>query len=229
MIVDARQIAVTGPDAGSAAAFLSELQRALSDEVTLIEKARDGFEVAYEVTPLTWKDGAYAPGETARLARAPKAGIWIEPLLRPETAQDGEVLRPRMFRRPAGQLVCRVHAVKHAAFFITVLRNAPELMDATKLGAAGMSHDRPGFHQRYIIDMAVHDRVLTKIGLNLVAKLLGLDLIRKAAFDAAVEYAREGKGAACRLRPEVFGDFRGDARSSNSRLPQPGASAGTAP
>jgi hypothetical protein len=95
-----------------------------------------------------------------------------------------------------------------------MLRNAPELMDATKIGARATAHDFPGFHQRYIFDMAVHDRVLTKIGLNLVAKLLGLDLIRKPAFDAAVSYAREGKGAVYKLPPEssaTFADMLGPA------------------
>jgi hypothetical protein len=70
--VNAGQIAVTGRDAGSASAFLSELQNALSDEVTLIEKSREGFEVAYETTPLIWNDEAYAPGATATHARPPK-------------------------------------------------------------------------------------------------------------------------------------------------------------
>jgi hypothetical protein len=55
---------VTGPEASSAAAFLSELQKALSEEV-LIAKTREGFEVAYETTPLIWTDDAYAPGEAA--------------------------------------------------------------------------------------------------------------------------------------------------------------------
>jgi hypothetical protein len=202
--VNAGHIAVTGGDAASASAFLSELKKALSDEVTLIEKTREGFEVAYATTPLIWKDDAYAPGETVTHARPPKTGLWIEPLIRPETAEDGEVvLLPRIFRRPAGQLVCRADAAGHVALFLTVLRNAPELLDASKVGAAGIAHDRPGFHQRYLIDVSVHDRVLTKIGLNLVAKLLGLDLIRKPAFDAAVTYAREGTGGVYKLPPEI--------------------------
>jgi hypothetical protein len=198
---------VTGPEASSAAAFLSELQKALSEEVTLIAKTREGFEVAYETTPLIWTDDAYAPGEAATHSRPPKAGIWIEQLIRPETAQGGEALLPRMFRRPTGQLVCRADAIEHAAFFLTVLRNAPELLDSSKVGAAGTAHDRPRFHQRYIIDMSVHDRVLTKIGLNLVAKLLGLDLIRNPAFDAAVAYARAGNGAIYKLPPQASAEF----------------------
>jgi hypothetical protein len=221
LIVNAGQLAVTGPEASSAAAFLSELQKALSEEVTLIAKTREGFEVAYETTPLIWTDDAYAPGQAATHARPPKAGIWIEQLIRPETAQGGEALLPRMFRRPTGQLVCRADAIEHAAFFLTVLRNAPELLDSSKVGAAGTAHDRPRFHQRYIIDMSVHDRVLTKVGLNLVAKLLGLDLIRNPAFDAAVAYARAGNGAIYKLLPE--------ARCAASGSTQPQASVGASP
>jgi hypothetical protein len=71
------------------------------------------------------------------------------------------------------------------------------------VGAAGTAHDRPGFHQRYTIDMSAHDRVLTKIGLNVVAKLFGLDLIRKSEFDGAVTYAREGVGGVYKLPPET--------------------------
>ena len=55
--------------------------------------------------------------------------------------------------------------------------------------------------------MSVHDRVLTKIGLNLVAKLLGLDLIRIPAFDAAVAYARAGNGAIYKLPPQASAEF----------------------
>lgn len=39
--------------------------------------------------------------------------------------------------------------------------------------------------------------------MNLVAKFLGLDLIRKPAFDAAMAHAREGKGAVLKLPPET--------------------------
>jgi hypothetical protein len=92
-----------------------------------------------------------------------------------------------------------------------------------------MAHDRPGFHQRYLIDMSVHDRVLTKIGLNLVAKLLGLNLIRKPAFDAAVAYARDGRGAVLKLPPETSAqltDMLGPALPDRALLPIPNPNGG---
>ncbi len=75
--------------------------------------------------------------------------------------------------------------------------------------------------------MSVHDRVLTKIRSNLVAKLLGLDLIRKPDFDAAETFAREGRGAVLKLPPETsvqLTDMLGPAlpdRHNLSLLPIP--------
>jgi hypothetical protein len=76
--------------------------------------------------------------------------------------------------------------------FLTLLRQVPELTDSGKTDMTAMTEGKPGIHQRYHFDMAAYDTVLTKIGLNLVAKLLGVPLIRNPAFDSAVTYARDG-------------------------------------
>ena len=207
VVVDAQQIAFTGRDAASVAAFLSGLCAAFSDDMALIEKIRNGFEVGYEVTALSWKDGAYTPGDTTTSSRPPAAGFWVEPLTRPATAQEGETIPPRIFQRTTGQFVVRVSGVRQAAIFLTVLRNAPELMDSTTVAAATPTQAQPEFHQRFNFDMAAYDRTLTKIGLNLVAKLLGLDLIRNPAFDAAVAYARDGVGGVYKHSPERSVEF----------------------
>jgi len=53
----------------------------------------------------------------------------------------------------------------------------------------------PRVHLRLGIDLAGYDRIFTKIGINLCASILGLDLVRSPAFDRAVDYARDGIGA----------------------------------
>jgi hypothetical protein len=222
VVVDAQQIAFTGPDTNSVTKFLSELRAAFVDEIVLIAKTKNGFEVGYEVTPLSWKDDAYTPGDTTTNSRPPAAGFWVEPLTRPATAQEGETIPPRLFQRTTGQFVARVSGLKQAGIFLTVLRNAPELIDGTKVTAATSTQAQPGFHQSYIFDMAAYDRTLTKIGLNLVAKLLGLDLIRNAAFDAAVAYARDGIGGVFKYSPEnsvKFADALGSAIPETHMLP----------
>ena len=207
VVADAQQAAVTGPDAASITAFLAKLRMAIANEITVIAKRPDGLEVAYDVTVLSWQDGVYTLGDTATNVRPPKAGIWIEPLTLPVTAEEGDILLPRIFRRSAGQLVCRVNDAGQAAMFVTVLRLTPELMDGGRIDGTAMGTAKPGFHQRYNFDIAAYDRVLTKIGLNLVAKLLGLPLIRDPAFDAAVAYARDGAGGVYKYPPARTVEF----------------------
>lgn len=223
VVADAQQAAVTGPDAASITAFLTELRVAIANEITVIAKRRDGFEVAYDVTVLSWQDGVYTLGDTATNVRPPKAGIWIEPLTRPVTAEEGDILLPRIFRRSAGQLVCRVNDAGQAAMFVTVLRLTPELMDGGRIDATAMGTAKPGFHQQYNFDIAAYDRVLTKIGLNLVAKLLGLPLIRDPAFDAAVAYARDGAGGVYKYPPERTVEF---ANALGPPMPGPAPNGG---
>ncbi len=202
LVVDAGQAATTGPDAGSLQTFLSEMRAAISGDVNLIEKKREGFEVGYEVTSLSWREDAYAPAQTVTSAKPPKTGIWIEPLAVPATVGEGTKLLPRIFRLPAGQLVCRVNDVGQAATFLTVVRQVPELTDNGKIDMTVMATGKPGIHQRYQFDIAAYDRVLTKIGLNLVAKLLGVPFIRSPAFDSAVAYARDGAGCVHKYPPD---------------------------
>lgn len=207
VFVDAQRVGMSAQDGPSMSAFLSTLKQSMPDEVTLIEKAREGFEVAYRLTTLGWADGAYSVRETATQSRPPKTGFWVEPLVRPATARDGELLPPRIFQRLAGQLVCRADSTEQAARMLAVLRNVPEVWDSSSVSPPPLTEDQTGYHQRYAIDMAVYDRVFTKIGLNLVAKLLGLDLVRNDAFDSAMAHAREGIGGIYKLPREASGQF----------------------
>lgn len=202
IVVDAGQAGTAGPDAESLRAFLSELRTAISGDVTLIEKKREGFEVSYDVTSLSWSEDAYAPTRTETSAKPPKTGIWIEPLAMPVTVGEGCKLLPRTFRLPTGQLVCRVKDAGQAAVFLTTLRRAPEMIGGRNIDATAMAKGNPGIHQRYEFDFAAYDRVLTKIGVNLVAKLLGVPFIRDPAFDSAVAYARDGVGGVYKHPPD---------------------------
>lgn len=201
LVLDAEHTAFTGADVDSVRAFLSDLRAAISGDVTLIEKKRTGFEVSYEVTALSWKDEAYAVARSNTSAKPPRIGIWIEPLVLPATVKEGGKFLPRIFRLPAGQLVCRVNDVVQAATFLSLLRQAPEVTDGGKIEMTAMASGKPGVHQRYQFDATAYDRVLTKIGLNLVAKLLGVPLMRDPAFDSAVGYARDGIGGVYKYPP----------------------------
>lgn len=187
---------IYGANAGVLSDFIDALQRGLADNTVLIEKTTSEFEVHYPITPIAWTNDAYAVGDTTPMLRPPKGGFWIETIHQPPTAQGNKPVLPRVFRRPGGQIVCRAISPRQAAGLLTIVRKSPDLFAAKgRLGGAEqVEQEQPGVHQGYNVDLSAYDRVLTKIGLNLVAHLLGTDFVRDAAFDAAAEYAREGKG-----------------------------------
>ncbi|MGO8844263.1 MAG: hypothetical protein ACLQFI_02735 [Methylocella sp.] len=197
----AGETAITGPNHNDVREFLARLQNVLADEVILIEKRKEGFEVAYQTTPLTWTDEAYMAGESKSSSSAPKEGLWLEPLTRPETASNGERLPFAVFALPKGQLVCRGESPALASALLTFLRQNPQIRSTDQVDATTSSDDAPGVHLGFNFDMAAYDRVLTKIGLNLVAKLLGVAFVRNVAFDSAVDYARNGVGGVYKVEP----------------------------
>ena len=221
---------ITGSDHADVYDFLARFQSALTDDVILIEKRKDGFEVVYLTTTLTWTNESYAVGETTSSSRPPKVGLWLEPLVRPETASDGERLPFVVFGLPRGQLVCRANSPALAGALLTFLRQNPQVRQPSQVGAATESDPTPGVHLRFGTNPETDDRVLIKIGLNLVAKLLGVGFVRDEAFDRAVDYARAGAGAVYKA-PPTTADVLGPAitdRHVMALLDGPGANGGHA-
>jgi hypothetical protein len=113
-------------DAESGKVCLDVLRLALGETVTLVEKVREGAEFRFYATPLTWDSAtdSYQSGGREGNAKPPKTGgIWVELLDPSPTTQGGPAkLPPRIFRRPAGQLVCRVSAPGQAKPLLSLFR-----------------------------------------------------------------------------------------------------------
>jgi hypothetical protein len=194
---------VVARDVPAAREFKAALESVLVDEVMLIEKrVQPGTEKpTFMLTALTWAEGRYSTGEPKEARQPPKDGVWIEPLEKPATAPAEALLPARVYQRTAGQFVCRSPDVAVAALLLSALRDhlhevvvpddVPQQADAA-----------PGVHQRLRYDLAAYDRVLTKIGVNLCAKLLGPEYVRQREFDTAKHYARTGEGAVLKMRPD---------------------------
>ena len=75
------------------------------------------------------------------------------------------------------------------------MRLNPELIKTDQVQAVPTSAEAPDIHLRLEADNKAHNRVLTKIGLNLVAKMLGEEFVREPEFDASVAFARDGTGS----------------------------------
>jgi hypothetical protein len=207
VFVDAQSAAVSGQDPPSLKAFLAQLRASIADRMSLVEKNREGFEVVYKVTALTWSDGEYFIDQPKTVSKPPTDAIWLEALTLPATVQDPLLLPPRIFQRRGGQIICRAAAVENAASVLTVLRNAPELLDTGNVDSLHPAAAQASFHQRYTFDLGAFDRVLTKIGINVVAKVLGVDVVRDAAFDDSVDYARDGTGGVRKYSAENSAKF----------------------
>lgn len=207
LFLEANKWASTAADDTSLRAFLAALARLIGSQITVIEKAREHSKVVYRVTPLRWEHDAYVIETTSVARKPPTDGIWFEPLTLPATAQQQGKLPSRIFQRPAGQLVCRVAKFEHVPIALTAIRTNPHALAAPTGPSPKAMPNLGGIHQQFVMDMAAYDRVLTKIGVNLCAKLFGPDFVRTSEFAKVKDYARTGKGGVYKHPPETSAAF----------------------
>lgn len=98
----------------------------------------------------------------------------------------------RLFMRAGKQLNARADAADDVATILTFLRSNP--LSQTSEGTTARTGEAH-IHQSLTIDMNAYFRVLTKIGINMCAKLFGPDFVRAPAFSVAKDYARLGTGS----------------------------------
>lgn len=210
IVAPPNQVTVAATDMRGANKLVGELG-SLADQLTICVKERDGPDVHFHLTPLTWLENGYLVGEAARQSKAPHDAIWLEPLERPAT-NPTSVLTPRVFRRTNGPLVCRAGSIDDAARLLTFIRaNHSGLVVPAETPAT--ITNTPRIHFRQLMDLAAYDRVLTKIGVNLCAHLFDAEAVRTSAFNAAREYARTGVGSVRKWPNEV-------AQAHSDRFPR---------
>lgn len=198
--VPPNMISVTGTNVASVSMLVAELG-SLGDTLTICEKIREGLEIHFQLTPLTWDGERYLAGTAAGETKAPRDAIWLEPLERPATEPVG-LLTPRAFRRAKGPMVCRAGSVEDAARLLGFIRTNHSAL-VVPAGTKVKVTENPGIHLRQSMDGIAYNRVVTKIAFNLCAHLLGAEAVRAPAFDAARDYARLGTGRSRQLPDDV--------------------------
>lgn len=186
------------PDAEVGREFFGLLRNATADSPVLVQKVKTGFEVGYRTVGLTWdkKKEEFLASAPEIAAKPPKqAGevIWVEELVMPLTSKSASKLTPRVYRRSQGQLVCAVLRADDAPRFLTHLRRSADVFTISD-DTVPIETPANDVHLALQIRVDVHDRVMTKIGINLAAKLFGLDFVRRPEFARAKDYARTGRG-----------------------------------
>ncbi|MEY9543101.1 hypothetical protein ABIE85_006161 [Bradyrhizobium diazoefficiens] len=192
---DSFEHAVTGGDAKTTNEFLQELADLLRrDQIEVIEKRHSGDKAIFLSMPLDWNGAVYVAGQQQQVPKVPKPCIWFEERVRPATVDPMAILPSAVFRRPEGQIICRVPEVRSVATLLSLLRLHPSVWQPSMLSDRIEKVDEPDMHSRFAPDPQADRRVLTKIGINLCACRLGAALVRHPAFDIGVEYARMGQG-----------------------------------
>lgn len=187
--------AVTGGNLTETSEFLQELVELLKlDHIEVIEKQTNGNKTTFLSMPITWDGSFYVAGQPQTVATIPKPCIWYDERLRPANVDPNAILPSAIFKRPEGQIVCRVPAAPSVATLLSLLRRLPHVWQSTILPDKIEKVDGPDIYSRFSPDPEAERRVLTKIGVNLSAFLLGEATVRHPAFDRAVEYVRAGHG-----------------------------------
>jgi hypothetical protein len=180
----ANEYGVVAPDRESADQLFATVRQRLGDEIVLIEKhgAR-----LFTATTLEWTADRYVAVSSASLERPVANAIWFEPEYLPPSAERKPAWT--LFQRSGGQLVGRAPDLNHLRGMLSVLRtDLSQLSEAFDVSDTPTSTTQPGVHMEVMSDQSAIDRVLVKIGLNLVAHLVGLDVVRWSTFDAAVAF-----------------------------------------
>lgn len=194
------------PDVAAGRAFLSALRDSLAGDLLLIRKIKVDHEVAYEQTPLTWNAPTeeYVASPVQTSAKAPNTldgAVWVEELKLPPTARSASRLTPRIYRRTQGQLVCAVVDLDDAPGVLTHLRRNDGALIVPD-DAVPVEVESEGGHLNLEMSIAVHDRVLTKIGINLAAYIFGPDFVRRPEFAEAKNYALTGRGHILKIQAD---------------------------
>ncbi|HDR9088561.1 TPA: hypothetical protein QDB10_004502 [Burkholderia vietnamiensis] len=172
--------AITGSDESTVSSFLETLRRHLDGVVSLVRKVTSSDGASFNVTVHEYMDNQYFEQRICTASKPPRICIWHEHF--PVTDQNQRPRRhPTLYRRTAGQVVLRTNVDSDARHLLTVARAALESLREIPTPRSTQI-ENPSMLFSMSMDMDAFGRVLTKIGLNLVAHSFGEDYIRHAAF-----------------------------------------------
>lgn len=174
---------LTGSDESHIPKFVGALRLVLDHTVILVRKVTTASNPSFIVTSYLRQSNRYIVGGSRTVPRPPDVCIWHEQF--PTIGQEQRIQRhPTLFRRTAGQLVLRTHLNSDVCALLSEARAALDTFDDEQ-HIASTTVENPSMLFSMSMDTDAFGRVLTKIGLNLVAHLFGEGYMRDSAFDTA--------------------------------------------
>ena len=162
--------------------FIEVSRTQLNDSVTCIRKIHDEVPPIFELTHFIWREGAYVRSqEVEHLAKAPSGGIWHEQMENYKSEQ--RLSRSRLFRSVRNKIVLRVTDDLALEKALTLYRKCLEQTDFSSMEAEAQTVENPLVSVGMSVRTDVTDRVLAKIGINILAHVAGAAYVRQSGFN----------------------------------------------
>ncbi|MEB0046842.1 MULTISPECIES: hypothetical protein [unclassified Pseudomonas] len=192
--------------------FVEVARRLFNEPIVLIRKLVGEVKSTFELARWVWADGEYVEaGEAEIAAKPPVGGIWFERM-----EQSGDEPSPylaRLFQTGTKSVGLRVACEMAPQAALIFFRKAIEQIDFSTTVESLITN--PVVSVGMTISVGMMDRVMTKIGLNILAFVAGPDYLRHPAFDEIKKSVMTG-------RPELQmtpGDEAGQVKFIFDRVP----------
>lgn len=192
--------------------FVDAARRLFNEPIVLIRKVTGEVKPTFELSRWVWVDGEYVKvGGTEVATGPPVGGIWFEGMA--ICADKPSPYLARLFQTGAKRVGLRVVGDMAPEAALIFFRKAIEQIDFSTAVESLITN--PVVSVGMTISVGMMDRVMTKIGLNILAFVAGPDYLRHSAFDEIKKSVMTGK-------PELQmtpGDESGQVKLIFDRVP----------
>ncbi|WP_238217220.1 HNH endonuclease [Pseudomonas sp. PAGU 2196] len=209
IIVSGERVLTNGPGKESLLSFLKRVEAILAKaELVLVEKNRSNTRNKFSISRYRYIGSSYSFLAREGAEKPPKDGIWIEQSQNKKSEADG-----CLYRRAASQLAIKTRPGELPSKILGNIRHTLPGIMAQAMHAEAVAIDKPLVTTTGIGWSQECDRVIAKIGINILAKDAGLEVARHPDL-AAVKDFIFGKSSSHRtvfldkdIKHQAFGEI----------------------
>jgi len=198
-----RQCSITGPEEASLRSFVADLHRVLDASVICVYKDCSIDPPLLRATNLKWEPDGYHEESSGIVDKNPEVYVWRVAM--ESTTESAITSQARLYKRPNGQIELRVANDIGLAQALTLFRKSLHQVDFTTIELHDISKPLVKLELSFRID--VTERVLAKIGINILAYLLGSEYVCHPKFQSIKTAIRTGTPQIRSFPPEGTSPF----------------------
>jgi hypothetical protein len=179
-LVGENSVEATSDTAQQLVEFVEALHRLFDKPIVCIRKLISEGKPTFELSQILWEtDGYVEIGEPAYVAKPPTSGVWLE---RIEGANDeSKSSHARLFQSQAKSIVLKLSDKMSPEASLRLFRKSVAQVDFSTAKESTITN--PLVSVGMTMTLGVTDRVLAKIGINILAYVAGADYVRHPGFD----------------------------------------------